>query len=165
MLSSQSPSSSFFVILVIITKSSSSLWRYRVSYAMLIAWWPHDDDYSIHQHDHRHHHEIIVIIIVALVGCDVDSTVATHNLGLRAPPPHPDEPIWWCSLCNVCCCICIFITMICRPEVIVWSPVLHSSLDDLVMYGKVLLLEKLPKKTSGHKTKSIQETSPTSNFK
>ena len=36
---------------------------------------------------------MMMIIIVALVGCDVDSTVATHNLGLRAPPPHPDEPI------------------------------------------------------------------------
>ena len=36
---------------------------------------------------------MMIIIIMALVGCDVDSTVATHNLGLRAPPPHPDEPI------------------------------------------------------------------------
>ena len=36
---------------------------------------------------------IVITIIMALVGCDVDSTVATHNLGLRAPPPHPDEPI------------------------------------------------------------------------
>ena len=36
---------------------------------------------------------MMLIIIMALVGCDVDSTVATHNLGLRAPPPHPDEPI------------------------------------------------------------------------
>ena len=60
---------------------------------------------------------MMLIIIMALVGCDVDSTVATHNLGLRAPPPHPDEPIWWCSLCKVYCCICIFISMcICIPN-------------------------------------------------
>ena len=58
---------------------------------------------------------MMMIIIVALVGCDVDSTVATHNLGLRAPPPHPDEPIWWCSLCNfaavfVFLSVCVFVS-------------------------------------------------------